>query len=403
MSARFAAVGSLLKGIVSGKSVRTLDRAPQEGELGILKVSAVTWGEFRPSESKAMPSGYDPGACPRPMDQDILISRANTRELVGAPVMVRGDHPHLLLSDKILKLIPDEAVVDRRYLVRALRSPAVMKHFFQRAGGSSGSMTNITQADIRDAEIFLPDLPEQRRIAAILDQADVLRAKRREALAQLDRLTQAIFIDMFGDPTTNPKGWDRVQLGELIDTGPQNGLYKPSGAYGSGTPILRVDAFYDGAVTGLASLKRLRVSEKEISTYGLKESDIVINRVNSPVYLGKSALIPALSEPVVFESNMMRFTVDVVRAIPRYIVAFLQSAFIKAQIRTASKDAVNQSSINQQDVSAFLINLPARSVQEEFVKRLGVLDKLQVAYDHSAVELDRTFASLQHRAFRGEL
>ncbi|MDZ4161488.1 MAG: restriction endonuclease subunit S, partial [Burkholderiales bacterium] len=213
MSTRLTTVGAVLKQIVSGKSVQTKERPAQPGEFGILKVSAVTWGTFRPNENKAMPKDYNPGNCPRPMDGDILISRANTRELVGAPVMVQGDHPHLLLSDKLLKLIPDESVVCRRYLVRALRAPDAAQHFFQCAGGSSGSMTNITQGDIRAAPIPLPPLPEQRRIAAILDQADALRAKRREALAQLDRLTQAIFVEMFGDHSA----YEQRSLQEMCD------------------------------------------------------------------------------------------------------------------------------------------------------------------------------------------
>ena len=188
VSSSMTTVGAVLQSIVSGKSIQTMERPAQVGEYGILKVSAVTWGEFRPNQNKAMPADYDPGDCPRPMDGDILISRANTRELVGAPVLVHGDHPQLLLSDKILKLIPNSALVDRNYLVRALRFPAATAHFFKCAGGSSGSMTNITQGDIRSAPILLPPLDEQRRIAAILDQAEILRTQRRAALAQLDAL-----------------------------------------------------------------------------------------------------------------------------------------------------------------------------------------------------------------------
>ncbi len=210
-------LGSLLRGIVAGKSLKTLERPACGSEFGILKISAVTWGEFRASENKAMPADYDPGDCPRAMSGDILISRANTRELVGAPVLVEESHPQLLLSDKILKLIPDDRGVDRRYLVRVLSSPLTRQHFARSAGGTSGSMTNITQADIRSAPIPLPPLPEQRRIAAILDKADALRAKRREAIAKLDQLLQSVFLDMFGDPVTNPKGWPTREFDESVD------------------------------------------------------------------------------------------------------------------------------------------------------------------------------------------
>jgi Type I restriction modification DNA specificity domain len=243
-------VGAVLQSIVSGKSVQTLERPAQDGEYGILKVSAVTWGEFRPQQNKAMPADYEPGECPRPMDGDILISRANTRDLVGAPVLVRGDHPQRLLSDKILKLIPNRAVVDREYLVRALRFPAATAHFFKSAGGSSGSMTNITQGDIRSAPIPLPPLEEQRRIAAILDQAETLRTQRRQALAHLDTLTQSLFLDMFGDPVTNDSGWLRSTLGGVAAAKPNNGVFRKNPEYVQagldGLPVVWVEELFRG-------------------------------------------------------------------------------------------------------------------------------------------------------------
>ena len=256
---------------------------------------------------------------------------------------------------------------------------------------------------LKQLRVPVPPLTEQRRIAEVLDRAEALRANRRAALAQLDTLTQSIFLDLFGDPATNPKDWPRFTLGDLIVAGPQNGLYKPSADYGSGTPILRIDAFYDGAVTKLRTLKRVRLSDKERELYELRAEDIVVNRVNSMEYLGKSALIPKLGEPIVFESNMMRFEVDGQRVEPRYVVQFLQSAFVKGQILTAAKHAVNQSSINQNDVQNFRINVPPIAVQREFRQRATAVEELMAIHEASLAKLDMLFAVLQHRAFRGEL
>ncbi len=257
--------------------------------------------------------------------------------------------------------------------------------------------------DVARLPVPCPPLPEQRRIAAILDQADALRAKRREALAQLDRLTQAIFVEMFGDPTTNPLGWPRVNLGELIDEGPQNGLYKPSTDYGSGIPILRIDGFYDGVVTNLNALRRVRLSPEEVQLFGLRANDIVINRVNSLEYLGKSALIPELSEPTVFESNMMRLRMKSSVINPVYMVAFMQSGYVKSQILTCAKNAVNQSSINQQDVKGFSINVPPLSLQKIFDDRAQAIKSIHARQQSGLTDLNALFTSLQHRAFRGEL
>ena len=245
--------------------------------------------------------------------------------------------------------------------------------------------------------------PTQRRIADILDRADALRAKRRAALALLDTLPQSIFIEMFGDPASNPKRWPASRLGDLIASGPQNGLYKPSTDYGTGTPILRIDGFYDGAVTDMRGLKRVRLTDQERELFRLRSDDVVINRVNSREYLGKSALIPALDEPTVFESNMMRFGLNRQAVEPLYVVASLQTAAVKSQILRCAKDAINQSSINQQDVNGIRLNVPPLGLQQVFARRIAEVAKLKTAHLASLAQLDALFASLQHRAFRGEL
>jgi type I restriction enzyme, S subunit len=287
---------------------------------------------------------------------------------------------------------------DSAFLVRALQrfSPTVLIR--------DSAYPSLRLGDIEDMRVLAPDdSTDRRRIAEVLDRAEALRAKRRAALAQLDTLTQAIFLDLFGDPANNPKGWPRVELGELIATGPQNGLYKPSTDYGSGVPILRIDAFYDGEVTGLGALKRVRISDEERELYALHAGDIVVNRVNSMEYLGKSALIPQLDEPAVFESNMMRFEIDLTRVEPGYIVQFLQSRFVKGQILTAAKHAVNQSSVNQQDIKGFRINVPPIPLQQDFMRRVDAVRKVEAVQHASLTELDALFAALQHLAFRGEL
>jgi type I restriction enzyme S subunit len=299
-----------------------------------------------------------------------------------------------------LRCKPNE--VHPEYLAYFLRSSNFLK--FANMVVAGAKMPRMVMTEFWDFLVPIPPLPEQRRIAAILDQADALRAKRREALAQLDSLTQSIFIEMFGDPVTNPKGWPIASLQELMDaSGPQNGLYKPSTDYGTGTPILRIDAFYDGKVTKLDTLKRVRLSDTELNLYRLCEDDIVINRVNSIEYLGKSALIPPLAEATVFESNMMRFNVRRGVVSPIYVVQFLQTKFIKNQILSCSKNAVNQSSINQQDVKGFQLNVPPLHLQQAFATRIQSVEALKVTHNAALQELDRLFASLQHRAFQGEL
>lgn len=332
-----------------------------------------------------------------PKSGDVLFSKDGT---VGKVHVITTDQPFAVLSSLAI-LRPKRGYVSPGYLGHALRSPSVLDDALKKKTGSA--IRRIVLGDLKRVRLPLPPLPEQRRIAAILDQAETLRTQRRAALAQLDSLTQSLFLDMFGDPVTNPKGWPRFKLCHLIATGPQNGLYKPSTDYGSGTPILRIDAFYDGVVTKLNSLKRVRVSSEEATLFGLACDDIVINRVNSIEYLGKSAIIPPLPEPIVFESNMMRFSVQLDRVDPGFVVQFLQTPYVKAQILSGSKNAVNQSSINQQDVKGFLINVPPLPLQQTFATRIQAIEALKTQHRAALAAQDALFASLQQRAFAGTL
>lgn len=405
MTGQMTTVGAVLKNIVSGKSTQTLERPAEHGELGILRVSAVTWGEFRPTENKAMPAGYDPGDCPRPMDGDILISRANTRELVGAPVIVHGDHPNLLLSDKLLKLIPDREIVDHRYLVRALRAPAAAQHFFKCAGGSSGSMTNITQTDIRSAPIRLPGLAEQRRIAAILDQADALRTKRREALAQLDRLAQSIFVEMFGDPAAH--GWSVDTIAGVL--APVDGAMR-TGPFGS--QLLHSEFAEEGvAVLGIDNAvanefrwgKRRFITEakyRELRRYTVKPGDVLITIMGT---CGRCAVVPDDIPLAINTKHLCCITLDQQRCSPEFLHAyFMWHPWARKYLAQTSKGAI-MDGLNMGIIKAMPLAIPPLSIQGDFKAVLAEVRAQKRAHQKAEAETDALFASLQHRAFRGEL
>ena len=330
---------------------------------------------------------------------DVLVS--TVRPNLNGVAIIDASLDGATASTGFCVLRPDEEKLDRAYLFHWVKTSEFISDMVRKATGAS--YPAVSDRIVLESKIPLPLIAEQKRIAAILDKAEELRGLRRKALGELDAISQSIFLEMFGNPVTNPKGWETHLLGNLTVEGLQNGLYKTSSDYGEGTPILRIDAFYNGRVTKLDSLKRVRISLAEQETYGLQKDDIVINRVNSIEYLGKSALIPKLIEPVVFESNMIRFRLDRKYTCPRFIVEFLQSSFIKSQIRTGTKDAVNQSSINQQDVKAFQIRVPPLPLQQEFARRVEAIEQLKATHRESLAHLDALFASLQHRAFRGEL
>lgn len=396
-------VGAVLQRIEAGRSTQTLERPAQDGELGILRVSAVTWGEFRPGENKAMPLDYDPGNVPRPVKGDILITRANTRELVGAPVMVEADYPNLLLSDKILRLVPDCNIVEPRYLLRALRSSAAASHFSQCAGGTSGSMTNITQGDIRATPLRLPSLSEQRRIAAILDKADALRAKRREAIAKLRQLLQSVFLEMFGDPVTNPKGWPLGSMLSLtkgkygIKAGPfgsalKKEFYTPTGyrIYGQEQVIAGTLAVGDYYIDQekFESLKSCAVSS----------GDLLISLVGS---FGKILVVPHEFEPGIINPRLLKLTPDQDKVSPEFLKHYFQVDSLQKHLKSLSHGGT-MGILNAGLIKQLIVPIPPISKQREFVR---ILEKISSQLSDSAdseKRIEALFESLQQSAFSSQ-
>ena len=331
---------------------------------------------------------------------DVLVAASSgSLDVVGKAALVNSDvKAGFGAFCKVLR--PGERV-HPAYFAHFFKTPAYRGRVSALAAGAN--INNLRNEDLDDLTLPLPSAEEQHRIAGVLDRAEALRAKRRAALAQSDGLTQAIFLEMFGDPVSNPLKWPEHEMEALIDGGPQNGLYKPASEYGSGVPILRIDAFYDGVVTDLHSLKRVRITEPELALYALRTGDIVVNRVNSIEYLGKSALIPLLPEPIVFESNMMRISLRRDLVDSRWVIEFLQSPFIRGQLLNRAKRAVNQASVNQQDVKSLRLLAPPLHLLRSFAARAAAVDGLKSSHRASLAQLDALFASLQHRAFRGEV
>ena len=287
----------------------------------------------------------------------------------------------------------------------------------------------LTQASLNSIPVRLAPLPEQRRIAERLEKllAEVEQCKERMAKIPvlLKRFRQSVLaaacsgrltadwrgkklpLKTINSDSELPDSWKAVSLGSLISDGPQNGLYKPASFYGRGTLIVRIDAFYDGTISAWSELKRLHLTKEEQTQFELRNGDILINRVNSPKFLGKAALVRELSEPCVYESNMMRLRLDLSQVLPNYAILYLQSFHGLSELQRNAKHAVNQSSINQQDAKAVSFNLPSISEQQEIVRRVDALfalaDRIEERYQGAKKQVDKLTQSILAKAFRGEL
>lgn len=200
-------LGDLIERIEAGKSFTCEPRRAGEGEWGVIKVSAMTWGEFRDQENKAVPldRSVDPRHEIKP--GDILVSRANTEAYVGAPVLVHDCRPRLLLSDKSLRLIPKDGT-NKEWLVQALASPLVRRQISAASTGNQESMRNISQGALSAISIPIPPEPDMKAIADNLrDVSRVIRRQEDQAertRRRCEALRRAVLADAFSGRLVPP-------------------------------------------------------------------------------------------------------------------------------------------------------------------------------------------------------
>lgn len=284
------------------------------------------------------------------------------------------------------------------YLRQVLRSDPFHVQFMKTVAGVGGSLLRARPAQVARIEIPLPPLPEQRRIAAILDQANALRAKRREALAQLDSLTQSIFTEMFGDPEAGGSSVPVTTLGKvclrITDGTHQSPKWEPSGI-----PFI----FISNIVQSQISFETNKYISEE--TYieltrrcPIEVGDVLYTTVGS---YGNVAVV-STSEKFAFQRHIAHIKPDRTKLDSTFCAAMLRSPAIRRQVDRVAR-GVAQKTVNLADLTSLQVFEPPMQVQRQFARRADAIDSIRAAHVASLAELDSLFDSLQHRAFAGQL
>lgn len=322
---------------------------------------------------------------------DLLVSSANSWNLVGKACWIPELERPTTFGGFVSVLRPEN--VDARYLFRWFSSDivqATMRSF-------GNQTTNISNLDLRRASnllLPLPPLDEQRRIAAILEKADELRTKRREALAHLDTLTRSIFHSMFGDPVTNPEKWPLAPLSSLgiLDRGvskhrPRNDPRLLGGRY----PLVQT-----GDVAGAGAY--LTRFSSTYSDLGLGQSRLWPRGTLCITIAANIAKTAILKIEACFPDSVVGFTAD--PATTEYVRVWL--SFLQATLEARAPESA-QKNINLAILRTLPVPVPPIELQQTFATRVAAVERLKEMHRKHLAELDALFASLQHRAFKGEL
>ncbi|MBC68594.1 MULTISPECIES: restriction endonuclease subunit S [Acinetobacter] len=278
--------------------------------------------------------------------------------------------------------------LDQKYLWHWLKNIAPLL----KLKGKGATFLQVTKEDICSLEIALPPLAEQRRIASILDQADELRQKRQQAIEKLDQLLQATFIDMFGDPVSNPKGWDVKKLENLttkIGSGstPKGGdsAYKDEGI-----SLVRSLNIYDGQF----SYKNLAFIDQDqadkLKNVILQANDVLLNITGASV--ARCCLIPNEVLPARVNQHVSILRVKD-NLIPEFLEALLISKPMKLHLLKISGAGATREALTKLQLQELEIIVPPLDIQNEFLLKLKSIKCLIDLNLKQLNELDKLFIS----------
>lgn len=391
----------LLSGVASVFNGKTPAKSDQRSEgFPVLKIRDVDeLGYFRGKFDSFVDGAFAdrfPEKAVRLNDTLILNAAHNSQYVGSKSFLVCENSVGALATGEWLVIRPNPAELDPKFA-----------HFWITSSGMKQQLKDLVKGihlypkDVARLEIPLPPLDEQKRIAAILDKADALRAKRRQASALLDSLTPSIFVEMFGSSETIT--WPTAAISEVaidIRTGPFGSQLLHSEFVDDGIAVLGID----NAVNNRFEWGKARFITEEkyrqLSRYTVQGDDVLITIMGT---CGRCAVVPHDIPTAINTKHLCCITLDKERVLPDYLHAcFLNNQNVLQQMGVQAKGAV-MPGLNTGIIKSLEIPVPPIALQWAFKERLDTLARRLISAETAADEFEHLFASLQHRAFTGQL
>lgn len=363
---------------INGYAFKPEDRG-EEG-LPIIRIQDLT--------GNAYDLGFYNGEYPKKVeinDGDILISWSAS---LGVYIWNKGK---ALLNQHIFKVVFDKVDIDKNYFVYAVRQKLV--EMGMKTHGAT--MKHIVKKDFDATLIPYPTLGEQAEIAANLNKVSSIIEVRKQELQLLDNLIKARFVELFGDPIKNPKGWEVVTIGDVV-TEVRYGTSKPA-VEGGKYPYLRMNNLTADGHLDLNDLKYIDIPGDEIEKCVVRKGDVLFNRTNSIELVGKTTVFD-LSEDMIIAGYIIRVRLNE-RLLPEVLSQYMNLEALKDILRSMAKGAVNQANINAQELQSIKVYIPDIKLQKQFVEMKEQVDKSKVAVQRALDETQLLFDSLMQKYF----
>jgi type I restriction enzyme S subunit len=326
------------------------------------------------------------------------------RGSLGKTAIYRSESAAAIASSLVIIRPAESCSVDYLFhYLTGIEGQRLVKRF-----DNGSSQPNLSAASVKKYPIPLPPLSEQKRIAEILDRAEALRAKRRAALALLDELTQSIFLDMFGDPVSNPKGWPTNKLSAYCDL--TNGFAFRSSDYVEYSQTLncRMSNIRPNGEFDLDYHPKYLPDSyaTKYKNFALKDGDVIIamtDMATEPKILGVPTLVATGGKSLLLNQRVGKLVIEKPNELAfSFLRQLLAQPYVKNFYRRFAGGGV-QINLGKRDLLGVTLIMPPFKLQKLYEERKNGIENQKAQIRKASAELDQLFASLQHRAFRGEL
>lgn len=330
---------------------------------------------------------------------DLLISSANSWELVGKTVRVGKLSYSATAGGFISILRPNPELIDPDYLFRFI-SWERTQHEIRHLGRQTTNISNLDRQRFLELPIPLPSLTTQKHIAQVLEYADCARWQAQQIEVELDTLVQALFMERFGDyRQRTPESF--VSLAEVADV--VSGVAKGSKLSGAvrTVPYLRVANVQDGFLD-LSEIKEIEATERDIKKYRLKDCDILMTEGGDFDKLGRGAMWSSEIAECIHQNHIFRVRLSEAYS-PRFFECYLRTPMVKTYFLGCAKKTTNLASINMSQLKALPTPKEPLDRQMHFVMAVQKIEAQRQVVIRQQLELEQAFQSLIQRAFKGEL
>ena len=321
---------------------------------------------------------------------DILFSIAGA---IGRVAIVTEEMLPANINQALAIIRISDEQVYLPYIKLILTSPIVIEQFERKKQGVA--QLNLSLKDINEISIPLPSKDKQIELAELFDKVVGVISKRNKELSALDDLIKARFVEMFGDPIQNPKGWEVVTIGDIV-TEVRYGTSKPA-VEGGKYPYLRMNNLTADGHLDLNDLKYIDIPDDEIEKCVVRKGDVLFNRTNSIELVGKTAVFD-LPEDMIIAGYIIRVRLTE-KMLPEVLSQYMNLEALKGILRGMAKGAVNQANINAQELQSIKVYIPEMELQKQFVKMKEQIYKSKVAVQKALDETQMLFDSLMQKYF----